>query len=453
MGLELSHKTRFSFFTALFLVLFVLSTFYLDRSLSWNTVSRAAMPLSLVLEGDLAIDEYAKYTGDKATIGDHYYSDKSPLAGFLMVPVLYVANAIYPLKDVSVEEQLSFTIGLGALVFGALPFVLMLMGFLKNKVWNHTYGVKIMLFYFMGSFLFAFSGTFFSHTLTAFLIFLTFTAFEKEKWVQVGVFLGMSFMSEYTTLLLAVVFGVYFIVQKKYKGGFQLLFGLLPFLLLQLFYNHILTHSPWDFAYKFQEGFKMNSEAYGFQLPSLEALFHITISPYRGLIFYTPLIIAFFSIAKFKPIFNIRKKEGVAFWMVISYVLLIASSKSWYQGWTFGPRYLNPIVVLVPFLVEFKPRWSGVGKTLFYGLGIFGLIHVVLNKATVLYPSTEYKFPLLDVIVPRIMEGKWNQHHLLGHFNIPAYVSLILFLIAIVGCAYFFTKWHRRIMLQEAMKS
>jgi len=58
----------------------VLTFYFVDARFTANPLSRALPIVSLFEEGTLRIDRHQSLTPDKAKIGDHYYSDKPPLA-------------------------------------------------------------------------------------------------------------------------------------------------------------------------------------------------------------------------------------------------------------------------------------------------------------------------------------------------------------------------------------
>ena len=49
---------------------------YFDHSDGWNQISRLAALHAVVVEHTIVIDDYQVFTGDKAFINGHYYSEK-----------------------------------------------------------------------------------------------------------------------------------------------------------------------------------------------------------------------------------------------------------------------------------------------------------------------------------------------------------------------------------------
>jgi hypothetical protein len=413
----------------------LLSSIYIDWwPANWNTASRAALPLSIVLEGNLNIDEYAEFTGDRATVHGHYYSDKGPGIGLIMVPMLIVIDKFYPLKDLSKIDQLQLAVVLGAILFGSLPFSLCALWMYKRRFFNHSIGPLLVGLFFFGSFLFTFSGSFYSHVFTGFLLFAAILSVENRKHFLSGLLIGLCFMTEYTTAVFGVTLGVYFIINKEIRPLLLFSTSAIMLIVIQGIYNYAITGSAMEFTYKYQDNFAQNSSAYGFTYPSIKALYHITLSSYRGLFFYCPMLIilVIFGLRK-KIIYPLNKLSAVVILTCILYVILFSMSKSWYGGWTFGPRYLYPVPILLFYFLSEKLTVNQKINSFLIGFGIVGLVHTILAKATILYPPTDIYFPLLDIILPAIREGRWNEWNLFTLVGLKGKASVISFALSFSG--------------------
>lgn len=404
----------------------IFSIYYLDWSLGWNPVSRMALPLSLVLEGNWHIDTFATYTGDAAHINGHYYSDKGPLPGLLMLPVIYMAKWLTPLSQLPVTDQLQLANALGAVFLGSLPFTISLVK--VQKMLGEDFPRWLSLLFFFGSFLFVFAGSAFSHALAGLLVLLSFDSFQKHRPVWSGILIGAAFCTEYTSIIFGAVWGLYFLLNKNFKSTFLLGLAVVPFLLFQAWYNWHLSGSIVDFAYKFQEEFQMNATNYGFGWPSLKAIYHLSISPYRGLFYYAPLLLPLLFFNKNLRIAQWWKKP-LAFGLIASlaYLLLFSFSKSWYGGWTFGPRYLYPAALLLFVALGNDLVLSKCGKYIVALVGTLGLLHTFAAKVSVLYPPTEYLYPTFQFILPAVGNGIFNEMNLLSLFGISGAVAALVF--------------------------
>ena len=165
-----------------FLLSLVLSSYYIDWLPNWNSTSRAALPLSLALEGTINIDEYDEFTGDNATVQGVPISDKSPLPGLMMTPIVYLVDLFYDLDELEPRDRLSVVIFIASILFGSFPMALILLFVYKFRMRYVNNGILILYIAFFGSFLFVFSGSFMSHVFTAFLLLWSFLHLEKDKY-------------------------------------------------------------------------------------------------------------------------------------------------------------------------------------------------------------------------------------------------------------------------------
>lgn len=434
------NSNKFSWL--IFVLGLLLSLYYIDWQPNWNNVSRAALPLSLALNGTLEIDEYADYTGDNATVNGKAISDKAPLPGLIMTPIVKVVDWLHSLDRYGPEDRLKIVIFIGSVLFGSLPMALMLLLAYRSRLDKTPERVILLFVAFFGSFLFVFSGSFGSHIFTAFLLVWSFRLIESSKFVYAGLVMGACFMSEYNMAIFGAVWGIYFIVRGQWKALLLFSAGVVPFILLQGWYNHATTGSVLELAYRYQENFQQNADAYGFGYPSIEAFYHLSISQYRGILFYAPLLILVIIFL------FIRRKtrqrnflDQMALFSCLIYFIAFTCNQSWYGGWTYGPRYLAGISALLFYVylnrIDLRIKWV---KILFVVLGAFGLIQAFLDKATILYPKTSMRFPLLDGIVPALIDGNYNNRNILGLFGVEGLLPHVVFWTMFTGVAWLLYK-------------
>lgn len=400
------------------------------------------MPLSLVLEGNLDIDEYAEFTGDKATINGHYYSDKGPSMGFLMLPVLYLTDLVYPLDQLEPAKQLKLTIILGAILFGSLPFSLCAYLIFNLHLKEQKYGVALIILFFFGSFLFIFSGSFYSHSFSAFLLMISALTLERKRYLASGFLIGLAFITEYTLAVFGLTMGLYLLIHNRSKIAFFIIGALVP-IIFQGFFNYLLTGSALDFAYKYQENFIQNSAHYGFGWPSLQALYDITLSPYRGLFFYAPMLLIILFLIDWGRVIRSTSKTTIYFICgCAAYIVLFSMSKSWHGGWSYGPRYLYPLPVLLLFLLTKEHYLRSKRIYLLLISGMLGLAPAFLDKATVLYPQTDFHYPLSQLILPAVENGKWNKWNLFSEVGLNAGSAFVLFTLLFFTIGIFLSVIH-----------
>ena len=418
-----------------FIFSLIISLYYIELQPNCNTASRAALPLSIALEGSFNISTYKNFTGDKAIINGIAYSDKAPLSGFILAPIIKIVDLFFDIKQYDHKKQLIITIIIGAVLFSIIPLALIILLTYNNNIKNNEYGTTILFSAFFGSFIFVYSGGYWSHVFSSLLVICSIIFIKKEYLFIAGLLMGAAFMNEYSTAILGVVWGVWFLIKKQWKKVLLFSLGVVPFIILQGWYNNILTGNPLELAYKYQENFPQNSQAYGFTAPSLTALFHLSISQYRRVLFYAPILILIpYSLIKNRKFTQINDISKMIIVSSIIFFLMFIFNKSWYGGWAYGPRYLTVIVAVLfyQFLNLIKLQSVSL-KISFILLSLFGIISVFFDKATILHPRTDMNFPLIQGILPAFYNGNFNNWHIPGIFGIyglwPNLLIFILFFI------------------------
>src|SRR2546425_5942248 len=214
------------FLSSFLLTNVILSSFYLDIWCTPNPVSRALPVLTLLQDGTLKIDKYQTTATDRSKVGDHYYSDKPPFPTLAAVPFYWLIQRAgltrtdaltgkkYPIyiwaplgkedDRSSVVPELVPLMFMGSLLFGSIPFAVMV--FLTLKKIQGAVGslspVALVMMSFYGSFLFVFAGTYFGHVITALLLLLGYILIqEQERYFWSGLCDSLAFLSEYTSIV------------------------------------------------------------------------------------------------------------------------------------------------------------------------------------------------------------------------------------------------------------
>jgi len=85
-------------------IVFFASYGYFYEGGGWNQNTRFDLVRAIVEQHTLRIDAFHENTGDKARMGDHYYTDKAPGASLTAVPAVAVARALMRALGVDVEK-------------------------------------------------------------------------------------------------------------------------------------------------------------------------------------------------------------------------------------------------------------------------------------------------------------------------------------------------------------
>jgi len=427
------------FYIVFFLVNLLLSFYFVDTWNNSNTTSRALPIVSYFEQGNFQIDKYHELILDKAYIDGHYYTDKAPLPTMIVLPFFGFLKWLGVIQPVDGSFYGPGVYVLGDLLCGSIPFVIFLLlsliGIRKNKSGIESVLLVCMPFY--GSFIFVFAGTYFTHMMSGLLLLIAYIYLKRSKFLLAGLFAGLAFLSEYTIALVFPIWAIHvWVRQKSFIKGFYFGLGTLPAIFFILGYNYYFTGSPFTMLYKFHTFQNLHSN-YGFSLPTLESLWGLSFSNYKGLFFYVPfLLIALFVVLRNQSLKSIASHYLT--WISIIYFLVVSGYFGWWGGWTYGPRLLFPIAILLLYEGILQVSKYEISKPVFWALTVFGLLGAFLAKLTVLYSiPTESLHPFVQTIFPAVASGSFNPNNLPTMlFGLGPLVSglfwILLFIVSMV---------------------
>jgi len=277
-----------------------------------------------------------------------------------------------------------FTSGL----FSSLTAVLVykISGYFLKK---QSYRILIALTYGIGTLAFPYALHFMTHATAVFFVFLSFYLLFKIKserlkeskyFILAGLAAGFGIVVDRLVILIAALIAIYsFSLSRRYSLGFLigLILAVLPFFL----FNYSIFGNPFDLASSYIDrqiwrtaypssvlslGFsneesnvvtmsllntdvvkKITEHFHFISTPNPYVMMRLLLYPYRGLLFYSPILLAsliglFFMFKKY------RTETILIILGLILLLLMISMRKTWWGGYGFGNRYLLPIV---PFLM------------------------------------------------------------------------------------------------------
>jgi hypothetical protein len=313
-----SAGSRNWFYAAFIAINLFLSCYYLDVWITPNTASRAVTVMSLYEDKSLVIDKYAKYAVDISKINGHYYSNKAPFTSFLVYPFywLYKDMGLPRIKDSTLKKYPIYIYEkirpdfdgrsqlfpestpvflLGDMLCGAIPFVIiLLLSFIAvKKASDKISPVVLVMFTFYASFLFAYSGTYTSHIIAGFFALTGYVLLKKKNYVFSGILVGLAMATEYPVGVLIPVWAILiYLNEKKISKPLLFVAGIIPGLLLVLYYNYHLTGSVSKTPYSFEiHQHKEGAEDIGFYFPKFSAFWGLVFSTYRGVLYYAPILL------------------------------------------------------------------------------------------------------------------------------------------------------------------
>jgi hypothetical protein len=367
--------------------IFLVAVFvYFFQSPGSNGNSRLDLVFSFVRSGQLNIDAYqaqsSTMTIDKSIYHGHYYSDKAIGTALLGSAVYFPFYTLTRFsKYLWTESQIAqiltaSAIGVPAAFAGSLIYVLCL--YLTGRKLKSFF---ITLAVAMGTIYFPFSGNFISHPLAAAVLFCAFFLIFQVKTIPniqtddwrlflIGFLLGFALITEYQTALIVLPLVGYFyyaLVQQKQtlrriarSSLFPILGGVIPLVVLMT-YNKICFGSPLAIGYSYESdaGFQsaMAQGFMGIHTPDLRVLYYLTIHPFMGLFWQSPVLI--FSILGFYFMFQNKQYRGEAVMIILAFLLYLLMNSGyymWWGGWSSGPRLLIPVLLFLSIPLAFLPR-------------------------------------------------------------------------------------------------
>ena len=147
-------------------------------------------------------------------------------------------------------------------------------------------------------------------------------------------------------------------------------------------FNMLRFGNPVESGYNFDEG-------EGFNYPILWGLYGLFLSPYRGLFWYTPLLLLAIPGA-----WVLRRVQSRLFWLIAALVatqaLTYAGWWSWHGGIVWGPRFLIPVLPLLVLALLPLLNVAGRAPWISAALAGFTLISLPVQALGALYSYQPY---------------------------------------------------------------
>lgn len=419
-------------------------------SLGWNQGARVGAIFSFVergtpYTGTFRIDPYIEQTNprgiwswDWAQHDGKYFSNKAPGASFLGVPVYFVAFHLEKIFgfDPQARELTSFNAYLislfGSALFVALASALLFL-FLCEKEFRPRDAMLIGLVYAFGTLLFPFGISLFGHATTAALLLFAAVCLDKKLFASSGFFTGAALLTEYLAGISLVLMGAYLLwKQRKKAAAFAL--GAVPPVLLLLIYQKIAFGGFFVTAFAKTNPIFLGSASStvgAFAHFSPLTLWHLLFSPYRGLFFFMPVLLAVFLRKRLDSFSCLCALQAVA------YVGVISLFNAWHGGSSTGPRYLIPAI---PFLCLLLPAYSQLKRApraIYAAAAVLSALHMWAISLVNSMVDPQEANPLFHVVYPALLSpGEQVRWHFLLFPQQPGVAAIVSFLLIAVCCAY-----------------
>ncbi len=312
----------------------------------------------------------------------------NPGQTIIFIPIYYIANLVSA-DEANAYYFSAFCVSfLNYMVHALCAFILFKIALLLGAVKKQAYLVSI--FFGLTSYSFVFAQSTYEHHFEMFFILLSVYFALKKDTNHAGLLSGLMLslgLVFRTTSILAVP--AILLLQKNNNERLKVLMSLSFGIAFVLLHNYYRFGNPLETGYSLAWSL---AHSYKFDFWSFsgfpEAFLGFLFSPGKGLIFFsTTIVIASFGIKTF------WKKQRLIFYVILlissAYLIIFSSNFAWHGSiWSYGPRYLLPII---PFLylpiIYLKPH-----KWVFVTLLLAFILQIVLI-------SVNYKRDVLNDFV------------------------------------------------------
>jgi hypothetical protein len=485
-----------SYAITLFLMLLTYYGYFFPKYSNGGSNSRIDLVFAVVDQGVLNIDAYHTNTGDKAFFEGHYYTDKSPGPSLVAIPfyALYKGIIAFPPLQQLLEEPPTNTNERTPIFTPAQTSGIRFFTFLSVALPSALSGVVFFLFasrftpksahafflsliYGLATLIFTYSNILFQHALATFSIFVGFyflwrvlyeNASHKLLWL-VGALFGLAVMTDYPVVILLGLIGLWAMIEMPNRWALcRVVVGALPFILILAAYHYAIFHTPLPVSYNYSiwGSTVHNQGLLGFVPPTLQSLYGVTFSSFRGLFWISPILLLAFPGLCFMWKGRRGQRSTVLLLTVciIAYIIANASYLVWWGGWSVGTRFIVPLIpfLCLPIIFVFN-RWldKPIGCILIAALTVASLLNVWIQSlagsdfppdiaATVptdvtvftaptwtLEEAAKNNFlsnPLFDYSIPQLLKGEISPN-IADILHLPPFLS-ILVLVGVVVIIY-----------------
>jgi hypothetical protein len=428
----------------------------------WNQTARLDLTVATANHYSFAIDKYQGNTGDKAYFRGHYYVLKAPGQSLIGVPI-YRAYAIFmdakgtPHADTPDDLAMQY---LQILITCAIPATLLLLlffwflGYFSTSLANRA---LLTLTLGLGTNIFAYAQQLFGHVPAATLLFagfvLVYVLGRKDAvrgpwtaWLVAnpeltallaGLALGTAILIEFPPAIIAICIGVYALLRVPLRHALYIVIGAIPPLAVLMAYDYAVYGNPFTVAYTSgsTSGFT-GALSPGFAglvwPPKWDAIYGMSLSPYRGLFFLSPFLLLAF------PGYRLWRERGAAEWLLclvipVLYFLIMTMYTVWSGGLSVGPRLLIPMLPFMAVSITFVLDWVSklpprdVVRVLVYGLIGLSVLNTwaqtIAGTSILLPPQNNYN-PLFTASLPELANGEvWLNRGM--DFGLVGWASLL----------------------------
>lgn len=389
---------------SLFFLLFAIFT--KSQVISWSDASRMATIQSLVDYHTFSIDQSIfSSTGDKYFYNNHFYSDKPPLLSLYGAIFYFVLKNLFNISFANHQTATFYLVTL--LTIGAFSAIGLVYFYqILREIFNidEQWATLITLITGTGTLILPFSLVFNNHTVSGFLLLISFYYLLKsQKLANValsGLLIALAGNVEINCFLFIPFALIYVLINKSWQAS--IIFGLacIPLILVFLGLNYYTSNSIippamnqalWiypgsSFTEKNLSGLAKHESIFGV----LNYAFHMLLGN-RGLISHTPLLIisliALFRI--FKYAFPYKKEYLYIVTGSLAFATMYITRTVNYSGYSFGIRWFATIMPLLSLPIAHLNwgRSSKLFKSLFISFTCLSILFSLIGTYNPFIPD------------------------------------------------------------------
>jgi hypothetical protein len=372
---------------------------YFHAGGGWNQNAFFDLTRAIVERHTFAIDAYAANTGDTSLANGHVYANKTPALAWVATPVYWVLHAIETRRgigvgDVHVQTLNAYICTLFAVALPAALIPALLYAFARRRQFDPGWSAIVALSIALATQLFPFATIFMIHAPSALLMFVALTS---ERRTAAGLAAGLATAMNY---LCAIGLLFVFIRRRDWRFASGALVPLAALAAYQyVCFGGVFTTSVAATSTRFlQKGAAMGV----LQIPTVESVWGVTFSPYRGVFFFAPLLlVAFFGFAAW---WRDRRLECAAALLAIAALFAFnVSFNGWEGGFSIGGRYLVPLVPLFGIAILYARR-----VTLTIALAAISFVLNFTAAAVDVQPSGTIPRPVTQYLLPLLIHGHFS---------------------------------------------
>jgi hypothetical protein len=214
----------------------------------------------------------------------------------------------------------------------------------------------------------------------------------------------MAGVSFYICIPAAIVLAIAAAIRSR-PTALRFIAGGVPFAILLGWYHFVCFGSPFTTTVAHSGMFTEKGLLFGvLKLPTLDALWNLTLGPYRGLFYGAPVLLFALVGAAVMLRRRIALQELATIGAIaMLFLLLVSSFNGWHGGNAWGPRYLLPVVPLLGVPMFFATR---LVRPLWIVLAVLSVAMQFLATAVDPIPFGWVANPLTQYLLPAFVQGR-----------------------------------------------